>query len=71
MRYTNMSSILNNEVVMLSNDKNTEKCRFFQENGLKKCFYDFSPISRSNRGLFNTKMISKNFSTNPPSFIKF
>ena len=71
MRYTNLSSILNNEVVMLNNDKNTEKCRFFKENGLKKCFYDFSPISRSNRGFFYTKMISKKFSTNPPSFIKF
>ena len=71
MRYTNLSSILNNEVVMLSNDKNTEKCRFFKENGHEKCFYDFSPISGSNRGLFYAKMISKKFSTNPPSFIKF
>ena len=71
MRYTNLSSILNNEVVMLSNDKNTEKCRFFKENGLKKCFHNFSLISRSNRGLFYTKMISKTFSTNPVSFIKF
>ena len=55
MHYTNLSSILNNEVVMLSNDKNTEKCRFFKENGLKKCFYDFSPISRSNREFFIPK----------------
>ena len=71
MRYTNLSSILNNKVVMLSNDKNTEKCRFFKENGLKKYFYDLFPISRSNQGVFYTKMISKKFSRNPPSFIKF
>ena len=46
MRYTDLSSILNNEVVMLRNGKNNEKCRFFEENRVKKYFYDFSPISR-------------------------
>ena len=71
MRYKNLSLILKNELVMLSNDKNTEKCQFFKENGLKKYFYDFSPISRPNQGRFHTKMSSKKFSTNAPSSIKF
>ena len=40
MGYKNLSSILNSEVVMRSNDKTIEKCRFFKENGLKKYFDD-------------------------------
>ena len=49
MCYTNLSSIFKNELVMLSNDKNTEKHRFFKEDDLKKYFYVFSAISQSSQ----------------------